>query len=313
MRKYLLFVVAFASSLYASANPEIVSSEQPLIDQETDSTEVTFISDIIKVQEEVTTRNDLYQHFEDVWKRRSYVNIGYNSSKLIPKDDVPTGMGPGTKLEDAKSNWSASLQVGRTYRLHKKPIFNTVQFGIDYTGIDLCVNHYALKNDGPLYDSKAVFTKTDSKTNSTKDYYYTPWDLEKIEASYGMTIGPSVTIAPFNYLDVRPLHYFKIHAYFRIGYQASIAYMMNHEEADLNTNETDQAHKDMKDNVKLDWGHGLLTSLGIGFTWKMIGFGFEHRVAKNKYTTLMPDTFVDDSYDFSTTTNLFYLTFRMGR
>ena len=76
MRKYLLFVVAFASTLCANASTEITLTEQPSMDQETDSTEVTFISDIIKVQEEVTTRNDLFQHFEDVWKRRSYVNIG---------------------------------------------------------------------------------------------------------------------------------------------------------------------------------------------------------------------------------------------
>ena len=147
-------------------------------------------------------------------------------------------------------------------------------------------------------------------------------------------LGPSITVAPFTYLSNRGLHYIKLNMYFHIGYQASILYMKDKEIGDvqyepyLEYKATDDYyslsdekkaiiydHENMKDVLKLNWGHGMLTTFGLSLTWKGIGIGYEHRVAHNKYKSFSTgdNEFGSASYKFKTTTDRVFVTFRMGR
>lgn len=334
MKKKFILAIACFAGLTAFAQQENEDPRLANIDWKEDSTEITTVNDIINMQQEVTTRLTNEKHFNDVWGYRSFVNFSYNNAKLMPNENVPTGVPTLNKglAPDFKSDWGASFQYGRSYRLHKKPIANTLQFNIDYTGIDLMVNHYKQEGDGKnLYDSNnKIDVKDDYGSVEEDKYYYIPWNLEKYEASFGMTLGPSVTIAPFNYVNVDALHFLKLNVYYHIGYQISGIYMVNDDEADSNyfkvqprsstvpagstlaaENEKYTRFEELSDNAKIEWGHGMMTSFGFNLSWKAIGIGYEHRTCKLKYKAISTKEFGDDKYEFKSDVNRIYLQIRM--
>ena len=307
------------------------------IEQAEDTTKIRTIDDVVNDKVRQARISGDTEHWDDVWSRRSYFNLGYNMSTLAPKENYRTGIG-NELVNDFKSDYGFSLQYGRCFRLHKKPIANILHFYIDYTGIDLNFSHYAsgAKADGEkknLYNSNAHNLDAKSDENKSAIPFYIPWNLEKFEGSYGMMLGPSITVAPFTHLSNRGLHYLKLNAYFHIGYQASILYMKNTEVGDVNNelyvtyeakgysnlSDTEKEiyydHNNIQDVLKLNWGHGMLTTFGLSLTWKSIGIGYEHRVAHNKYKSFSTgdDEFGSASYKFKTTTDRVFVTFRMGR
>ena len=276
-----------------------------------DTTEVTTIDDIIRTQQEVTSRNSIVSHFEDVWSRQGYVNISFNSTSLSPDNTIETGVPSlnNGKVPEFKSNWGVSIQLGRDYRLHKKPISNILQFYIDYNYIDFSVNHFRAEGNGDrLYNSGKMFKE---QADSKDSVFFLPWNLQKYEASFGMSLGPALTIAPFTYVKSKSLHYLHFNMYYRIGYHASILYMPNDKDADINQNSKSQGYEKMSDNVKLCWGHGMTHSFGFSASWKSIGIGYEHRSSKAKYKAVSSKDFGSQSYDFSSSNNRIFIQFRM--
>lgn len=302
MKKTITFLIAsaFAIAVHAQNDEQLQN-----IDWQEDSTEIMSIKDIINEQQQVTTHNMRESHFSSVWARKSYTNIGYSSTTLSPDGDIFTDPNDSQKLDDLKSKWGISFQSGRSYRLHPIPIANTVQFYIDYTWIDLTVNAFGSEGDGN-YNS----------LDRRDEHYIMPWNLKKYEAAYAMLLGPSLTVCPFNYVDVSLLHYMQVHFYWHIGYSLSGILMMNDEDADLNTdtqNYTDAGkdHKQMKDNLKGEWGHGLVNSIGFSVSWKGIGIGYEHSSSKLEYTPLSTGDFGSDKDKFKTSRNRVFIQFRM--
>lgn len=307
----LLFASLFAISAYAQIEYE--DDRISNIDLSEDSIEVTTIHDIVKQQQKVSSTHDTEQHFLNVWGRRSYFNFAFNSTTLSPKGAVPTGVDNG-RVKDMKTDWGLSIKYGRNYRLHKTPISNVLQFNIDFTGIDLNVNHFKAEGDGRgLYDSRQKMEeKVGYKTNS---YFYFPWNMEKYEFNYGMSIGPSITLAPFTSSNSRALNYLKFNFYYHIGYHISLLYVPNDEKADLDetTDKSDDSYKDkeeMADNAKFEWGHGLINSFGLNISWKVIGIGYEYRTSNLKYKAIHTSTFGKDQYEFKSNTNRIYIQLR---
>ena len=276
------------------------------VDWKEDTTEITTVNDIVKMQQDVTNKNYRSSHYRDVWSRKSYLNLSYNSTTLTPDGTIYTGVGTGV-VPEFKSNWGFSLQAGRSYALHKTPIANVLQFNIDYTYLDLNVNHFTHEGDGKnLYDSSSRLAD---------DKYYTPWNLEKYELNYGMAIGPSISIAPFTSLNAKDLHHVKLNLFYHIGYHVSLLHMVSDEDADVNkATEVGQAKTDhdlMKENLKLDLGHGLISSFGFSVTWKWIGIGYEYRSASLKYKSLSTKDFSNDSYKYKASSSRVFIQFRM--
>lgn len=307
MNRIKLTIVAALLPLLAFSQTTVVegTSAQP-VEPQKDSTEFVSVADIVKAQEDIYMHRNTEKHFSKVWSRRSFFNFGYNSSKLIPKQDITTGLGTGN-VQRTKSDFGFSLQYGRSYRLHKKPILNMLQFYIDYTSIDVTFNHYKA-GDAPVYDSKQERSVTDSR-GKPSPYHYIPWDLERFEGSYGMSLGPSFTVLPFRYVNNDQLHFLKFNMYFRVGYQASILYMSNNYELDKNHIPDSK----VDESLIMHWGHGLLTSFGLSLTWKGIGIGYEHRVAYNRYKSFTTSIFGNDIYKFKTSTDRIFISIRMGR
>lgn len=278
------------------------------IDWSEDSTEIITIDDIVKTQQGLTSNQFEESHFQDVWSRKGYLNLSYNNAKLTPDERIETGVSGlnGGIVPEFKSKWGASLQVGRGYKLHKKPIANILQFYIDYKYIDLNVNFFEHEGNGKgLYD-------TSKKLPNNEKKFYTPWNLKKYDINYGMALGPSITVAPFTSVGSKGLHYLHVNMWYQVGYHASLLLMKNDEDADVNTEKNTYGHEDkVREGIKLNLGHGLTNTFGFSLTWKVIGVGYEHRSAGLKYQSLDEDTYGDQKYKFKSETNRVFLQFRL--
>ena len=296
MKKLLLLGVTLGFVL--SGHAQTISVNTEIIDQAEDTTQVNTIKDIIVMQEMVNTRNATDAHIANVWSRKSFFNPGFVSSKLSSRESVP--LNPTTSKDlDFKSKWGAMIELGHSYTLHKGAIANMLQINLDYTFIDLTVNHY--KEDTPIYDE--FIRKSDG--DATQDSYnnegdFLPWGADKYDLTYGMSLGPSITVAPFTMMNSTALHFIKLNAYFHVGYNLGILLMDHKDDAD-------------KKGLSLDypvWGHGKSLSFGLNLSWKYIGIGWETRATDLKYKALSPGDYGDSTYKFKNSSSRIYLSIK---
>lgn len=320
MNKKLL-LPTLLSLLSAGAWAQIKDLQTEDIDWEEDTAKVVSIDDILKMQQNVSTLNDRQIHFSQVWGYRTFLNVSYTKSKLSPKSGVNIEYGPNQYIQGFKNDWGVSMKWGNNYRLHKAPISNIVAINLDFVWTDLSVNHYKAEAGSGLYDSRDQRSWT-NKDDETDFYHYLPWRLEKYEFTYGMALGPSVTVAPFTMLDVRALHFIKINLYYHIGYNASLLLMKNDKgKADANptqktfSNMTSEEQTNLRrfEEIKgsqLALGHGLTHCFGFNLSWKFIGVGYEHRNSPLDIMSLNTAQFSSEKYKFKSSSNRFYLQFR---
>lgn len=141
--------------------------------------------EVLSSRVEDTERTELNRA---VWKDRAkYFNLGYVRQKLADKTY-------GGELE---SDFGASLSWGKTYYLHRKPLFGMLKFGLDWSWMDI---NYA-KSAIEMFDE-----------SSDEDF-----SSDVHQAEIGMQFGPSVT--------VNPVHHLKIGGYFRVMPSYSLLYM----------------------------------------------------------------------------------------
>jgi len=337
MKKQLTtFAVLLFSSLVLAQN-ENENSDNRLanIDWKEDTVEIVTVKDIIKTQQNITKRAALAGHYAKVWSKRGFFNVAYHTkATLEPQEAIETGLGAtgynNGKVPKFTADWGASIMVGKNIKLHKKPIANTLTFNLDYTGVDLTFNKYSaepgLNNDHKnIYNSDdALRRHINNDDGTSNDYYYLHWNLEKYEVSYGMTFGPSITLAPFNYVyGANGLHFLKFNFYYHIGYNASFLLMIGDIESDTQFGQLpakgNSKYKSAKENLEernenqFILGHGLYQTLGFNVTWKRFGLGYEHRWGGLKYKNLVAKTeYGSDSYKFDSTTNRIYLSYRFG-
>lgn len=311
--KFKAFIIAASMACACTAQAQDINSI-PNLDLEEDSTGVASVSDIVKMQQEVLSNKVAGRHFENVWKRRSFFNMSWTESKMKYKGDKKTG----NDIDDFKSDWGVTLQSGTNYRLHKKPIAKMINIALDYSWLNLNVNHIkdADHEDGEFLYNSTKRNVVSGESGKTDEYYVYPWKLEKYEANYGMTLGPSITIAPFVPLGVKQLDYLKIQAYYHIGYSASFLYTLNKEKFDENQNPSQSnadAYKDyntMKDNLKLQWGHGMTSTFGFNIFWKRVGIGYERTTGTFKYKNFNTGDFGREKTKFTNEYSRIYLTIR---
>lgn len=297
MRKILILLAVNMMALSSLA--QVVTDENSRVDSSEVATDVLSIDDIIGEEQQLTQRKLKDRHFKGVWDYRSYLNISFANSKLDPDTPIPLGVGGSENVSKFKSDWGLSLVYGRNYRLHKYPIANTLQFYLDFTSVDLTVAHYKAEDKEFLFDSN----------NPSM-----PWCIEKYEASYGMNLGPSVTVAPFNYVAVQGLHYVKLNVYYHLGYHIAGMLLPDNEDADFNRKGqpgyNSDSHDEMKDKTKLAWGHGLTSTFGLSLSWKFIGLGYEHRTSTVRYKAIDTDFFGSDTQKFNSSISRFFIQFR---
>ena len=116
--------------------------------------------------------------------RKKYRNLGFVNT-IMQQDGMP----------ELKSNYGASLTIGRTFFLHKNPIGGFLRLGIDATWFDLNYTNYKIKHIT----------------------YWETYRYEYLQGDLSVHIGPSVTLTP------TPKLY--IHGYFRYAPTLSALYM----------------------------------------------------------------------------------------
>lgn len=229
-----------------------------------------------------------YKKMEDRWKRRKYINIGYSSPSL----DIE---GLDGKV---KSDYSISISRGRTYYLHKNPLFNMIKFGLDLGFLDVNMAQY-----NPIGEDSEGEDTGDFGEDSEWGGSYYPDDEEGDEniisgmlgdiipdklykAEIGVHFGPSVTVNPIDYLMVN--------AYFR--YVPSYS---------------------MKITKELDFAGSFASyfNLGIAVSYKMISVGLEKRWGTASFESEETDETGENVYSvkrkWTTSCPRFYISFRL--
>lgn len=300
------------------------------IDWQEDSVEITTIKDIIRTQQAVTSRSATSAHYDKVWSKRGYFNLSYHTkSTMSPVETYQTGVAYNNGVVPTyKANWGASFMVGKNRKLHKKPIANMACFNLDFT-FEANFDHFNLEDS--VENGNHIYGVYDPNALDNDNHHYIPWNREKYGIGIGMSLGPSITLAPFNYIKgARGLHFLKFNVYYHVGYQGSFLFFKKNPE-EVKEYPGVNAYKawdaDKKKTFKEDYladnlfqiGHGLYQAIGFNVTWKSIGFGYEHRWSNGKkltqkYKNVFSSDYIDNQwFKFETTTNRIYLTYRFGK
>jgi len=303
MRKKLLcglVMLEFITCAYAQV------PQNPIIMDEEDAHDIDSLGTIVDVMNKRGSDKNLEEARKNSWKRKTFFRLSYTISKFeaLASDNTNweeyasklDGVYDGEDKYHYESDIAASMQWGRNFSLHKKPIAKTVVIALDYTWIDLNWNKYkAFYNEDLPFNSDKRWLED----NDNKSCRFVPWGAEKHEINYGMTLGPSITVAPFGVLDnsARNLH---IQGYFHMGYSISAIFM----KLDKEFNEGSESFKFFG-----NWGHGLTRSWGLNLSWKVIGVGFEKRTSSFSYLTFDDDLYGSRKTKFDLYNTRWYLTF----
>lgn len=202
-----------------------------------------------------TDDNDAYQldkeekRQEAVWNDRSrYFHFGYLNQTLTHQDV------PGLNW---KSDFGFSIGAGRTFYLHKKPLFNMLKFGLDATWFDLSYAKYGDAEGWVKLPSEPVYPD--------EGYEEEEIDLGVHQLELGMHVGPSITLNPVDHL--------KLSGYFHFIPSASVVIM------------NDEANVNYVSNF----------AVGGAIAYKVISLGVESRWGKAKYNSFSIDEEGDDS------------------
>lgn len=316
-KKFFLYALTAMMSCVCFAQ-DVDYDDGFVFDEKEDTTDVVTVKSIVKMKQDVVRRTDEQTHIKKVWSRKSFLNISWNPERLKPlamldkKNNQLLDYVPVTKDENGnlyynngkapvyKADWGIAITNGSNFRLHKRAIANVLTFNLDFSWIDLGVTHFKdEKNNLPTIDNTEYTLKDGT---SERKYYFVPYNAEKYEFNFGMKIGPSITVAPFTYVDVRELQFLKLNVYFHVGYNVSLLLMnnKNDELADGNGNK----------GASLNLGHGIYTAVGMGISWKSIGIGFEKRNTTYKYQSIGAKNYLDNHYKFNNSAMRVYLQYR---
>ncbi len=214
------------------------------------------------------------KHPEEVWKRKKYWKLGAGYPGLERTDGGAMTWSP---------KFSVSLQRGKTAYLHSKPVGGILKFGIDYGFMDLNYSRLQLNtvgSDGIVpggYGTRIGSTGgfddivSDEPSGSITSILGIDLSMHKLE--YGLHVGPSITVNPWNHLMVA--------AYFHVRPTAS----------------------GIIENDRLSYGFGLSTSAGIAVSYKAISIGVEGLWGTIKYTQASFNDEAEDEAEIFNTEN----------
>lgn len=289
-KKIILSAFALMCAVFSYAQGSVTSDDESLnIDE--DTTSVSSLDEIVKTQEMVYTKKFRDKVVQNVWKRKSSFSVAYTTTNL--EGDLQMYNSTKDAYEPVnqkfKNDWGLTMKIATTVRFHKRPIADIVSFGLDYSLLDLSVNHYKELEGDKLYKSSETWTEDiDGKIRNP---HYIPWGLQMYNFTYGMNLGPSIGIAPFARFKNPQLAHLRLHLYFNVGYRASLLLMKGNDDKDAA-----QPHDEkVKESSKLQWGHGFYTMFGVRMSWKGIGIGYELVNGSQNYKSVETEIYGSDT------------------
>lgn len=207
------------------------------------------------------------QLYEKVWKRKKYWKLGIGAPNIERTDGQPMTW---------DSEFSFFIQRGRTIYFHSKPLWGMVKIGLDYGFMDLSYTKLKLKTGGPLTSATSTQETTsmadpddgfapivsDEPSGSLGSFLDIDLGMHKID--YGLHVGPSVSVNPWNHLIVT--------AYFHVMPTASV----------------------IVENDAFSFAGGCAMSAGVSVSYKALSVGVEGVWSNLKYKQA---SFDDDDED----------------
>lgn len=200
----------------------------------------------------------------DVWKKRKkYFNIGYAIGDLKPADH---------EGYNSDSELGISLNYGKTWYFHKKPIAGLMKFGVDVTFLSL------------NYDKMSEIDESNVFGSSFEDYI-SDYDLPEIgnhKLDVGIQVGPSLSINPVDRLMLK--------VYFRYCPTYSMTIF----------------------DESFSGCYASMFNYGLSIGYGVIAVGAEHRFGSGKYecTSFIPISDVNGKTKLKTSSTNFYISFR---
>lgn len=270
-----LFFFFFSCSCIAQEKKEMT---------ENDSTFIPSLDEIIKAESSHSSKKQNEDHYRRVWGRTTYVNLSYYNNEFS-SDEFPTM--DGVYSREFNNSLGLAFEVGNTYNFHKKPIGTVLFIGLDYTPLDLNFNMYDEETPSPLF------------VQATESPYSLPWHNKRMTFSYGMSLGPALTLYPFTSIGKSATDNIRFHFYFHVGYGVGAG---------------------LVDNVKVGhnperkewmWSNGLFTSFGLNLSWNFLGFGYEARTYSNLNVHYFNDDFKTGDIKVKQASNRIYIQFML--
>lgn len=253
MKKILFSIFAVACALMGYAS-----------EQYTDTTGMNSLDDIIRAETRSKVDNENRDHLRKVWSHNTFLRFSYNKTKFS-SDEFPSAIDNNVFSAKYENEIGAGLQWGHSYHFHKNPIGNVLFIGLDYTWMDLNFNKYKASDTIP------------SRYAQGERAYNLPWHHEKMTLSYGMSLGPVLTLYPFSSTRSKGAQKLRLQCYFHVGYCVEGALIKKAGQ-----------YEDVSDEWA--YGHGLYTSFGANLAWGFIGIGYEVRNDNNlKYKAIHKD------------------------
>lgn len=254
IKRYYLFFIAAALSFLPAAAQYVDPNEEDVI---VDTLELqTPLTDTVYVEKKETKKS--YAASNNRWQRKKYWNFGYSTPSVERTDD---------ETMDWETDFSVTLQRGRTANFPRNPIAGMLKIGIDYSFMDITYSKLKLKSIGD-----AGFNNTDAvpETPTSSDGFdeivsedpsgsvlgALGLDLGMHKLDYTIHVGPRFTVNPVDHLMVS--------AYFHGGPAVSGVY----------------------ENDEFSLGYGYILSAGLNISYKLIGIGVEGVWGSVKYKQL---------------------------
>lgn len=222
-----------------------------------------------------------------IWKKRAkYLNISYITNQKLTAEESG---------EEWKSKFGMAITWGKTFYLHKKPLFRMLKFGLDWNWSEVSYANYkshpenlnSESSTGPLPADRSMEWEEDWNEEYEEDEEdFEGFGMHQIDI--GMAIGPSITINPVDHL--------KIGTYFHFIPTFSGVIL----------------------NDEFNSGYVSNFSFGAAVAYKVISLGFETRWGKGKYKNSLYEEDEKEEYEESSNekiklkTNSFrvYISFR---
>lgn len=254
--KQVIASVALSFLIFSSAYAQDIKTDSigsDIISQSEENDSKQALSDELSQIKAQLTGIEKEQQFEKIWKRKKYWKIGIGNPNIERTDGEPMAW---------NTDFSIFIQRGKTVYLHSKPIADMIKIGIDYGFMDISYAKLKLKtpdisvtssstNSGDGTSNGFDEIVSDAPTGSVFSALGVDLGMHKFE--YGLHVGPSVSVNPWNALIVA--------AYFHIMPTAS----------------------GIVENDRFSYGFGCAMSAGLSVSYKALSVGVEGLWSSVKY------------------------------
>lgn len=222
-------------------------------------------ADSLQNELDLIAANEAQQKLDKkIWGKGRFMRLGYSVSETTDE------WGPVEK-----GKYGFFLTKGTTYRLHKKPVAGMIKFSIDAVWFDAQFTKF--KAPYSDVDWTSTFEPIDDNRYD-EDEDDEPFDLNigRMALSFGMGVGPNISVAPFALTSIKILQPLRASIYFH--YSPTMMLYAKSQDGDF----------------ELSTAFCNMMNFGGYLTYRKISIGVEGRWGKGKFKPLDFESMFDN-------------------